>query len=460
MLTDKTPLKVLIIDDDDVILNSFQTFFNRTSYQLYLANNIAEGRALLRKQSPDILILDIKMPQMDGIHFLQEIKTTYPDLIVIMITGHGDQTDIIKAIQAGAFDYFYKPLSMFDIQASLRRAQERIKIKAQLDSVNNDYQQLLSSMTTDSTPRMIASSASMRHVLELSRKAGQADEATVLITGPSGVGKELIAKHIHRSGPRAGNAFFAVNGAAVPDTLFESEFFGHVKGAFTGAVTDKQGCFKEAENGVLFIDEIAELTLAAQIKLLRAIEDKRVRPVGSTQEKVVNVKIIVATNKCLRDEVEKGTFRSDLFYRLNAFEICVPALRQRPEDISPLIEYYIDHFSRKYHKTIKNIEKDVTGALRSYLFPGNVRELRNLCERAVILCDSNNIKLHHFPINELFHDYTSGDKKRVPPTLKAVEQNHIQRVVQYTDGNLSHAARILGISRNTLYNKIGKSVLS
>lgn len=464
-------VSILILDSDISIQNYLKIFFCKQKFCIYQALTPAKGFKILNKEKIDIVILDITLPDRNGLEILKEIKRKYKSLEVILIAGFEDPQLIINATMYGIFDYFFKPLNINDIENSIKQIFRHIESQNILKSSRNIYFDYKNEEHFDTEQVIIGKSRKIRKVLDLTLKAARADETSILITGPSGCGKEVIAKAIHRLSSRKNHCFYSINCAAIPEQLAESEFFGHKKGAFTGAFEDKKGCFQEASDGILFIDEIGDLSLSIQAKLLRVLESKRIRRIGDSKESLINTRIICATNQNLLELVEKNKFRLDLYYRLNTFEIKLPSLKERTEDIPLLLEYYIKFYSRKFDKQLFSINTEVFDFLNTYDFPGNIRELRNLAEKAVILCDSGIIKLNHFPVREIIsrklfkkrdiQKKKRHDRKRVvyfkENTTRTIGKKEIVTAMKLSKKeNISTAAKILGISRQSLYRKLKK----
>ena len=397
-------LKILILDDEKVFREEIREFLENDDFTVLVAERPSEAFNILQNDSIDILILDIRLPEMDGFAVLERVKELYPQIEVIMITGHGDMDAVIQAMRMGAVEFFPKPFRLLDMKAAIKRTRRFIELNQRYKEVNRSYEAIAKDLRDNVGYEIVGNSKKIRQVMELMHKVAQSDQTSVLITGESGTGKELVARGIHYLSSRKKNFFHAVNCSAIPDSLFESEFFGHRKGAFTGANEDKAGWFEIANGGTLFLDEIVDMQPTMQSKLLRVLEDRKVRRIGATTDLSVDVRIIAATNQDIQSLLDDNKFRNDLYYRLNSFEIVIPPLREHPEDIPVLLEYYTDLLSRKMNKKITAIDESVVRILQDYNFPGNIRELRNMVERAIILSDGNRLTSREFAISGISPD--------------------------------------------------------
>jgi DNA-binding NtrC family response regulator len=375
-----------------------------------------------------------------------------------MITGHGDTESVIKALRLGAFDFFKKPFRTLELKNSIERTQKFIELNQKLEIAEQTTQLISKELEQECGTTFIGKSREIRQAMDLVKKVASYDETSVLITGESGTGKELIARSIHLLSNRKNKFFYAVNCSAVPENLFESEFFGHTKGSFTGATDNKAGWFEIANKGTLFLDEIGDMPITQQIKLLRVLEDKTVRRIGSHREIPVNVRILTATNKNIEKLVANEQFRLDLFHRLNTFSIHIPPLRQRKEDIPLLLDYFAKHFATKMRKKIEKIEAKVYEQLCAYPFYGNVRELKNLIERAVILADDGLLKTKYFPLNQETKNLQEilTTEKIENYDLEENEKMLIQKALAKAKGNKTKAAELLNISWYALNRKMKK----
>jgi DNA-binding NtrC family response regulator len=385
-----------------------------------------------------------------------------------MITGHGDMDSVIQAMRLGASDYLTKPFRLPEVQAAIERTQKFILLNQKLKTAELNYSLLSQEFHESLGYHIIGKSSVMQNVIDLMSKVARSDETSVLIIGESGTGKELIARGIHRLSARKDHMFCSVNTSAITDTLFESEFFGHKKGSFTGASKDKAGWFQVAHEGTLFLDEICSMPLSQQAKLLRVLEEKTITRVGSHTEVPIDVRIIAATNQDIKQMVNENTFREDLYYRLSTFTIPVPPLRDRKEDIPLLIDNFVTHFFQKMNKAVKAIDQQVTEALMAYDFPGNIRELKNMVERAVILCDDDTLYLQHFPITQATkHDSSENlpneeesSHQDLEEMLERTERRLIFQALEKANHNKSKAAELLNISRQSLHRRLKRLGLS
>lgn len=453
-------LTILILDDEKIFRDEIREFLENDSFTVFTSAAPSEAFAILEQQSIDILILDVRLPEMDGFAVLERVKEQYPHIEVIMITGHGDMDAVIQAMRMGAVEFFPKPFRLLDMQGAIKRTKRFIELNHKLKEVNQSFRLISKDLLNSIGYEMVGQSNAVKKVIELMRKVAQVDNVAVFITGESGTGKELIARGIHHLSQRNQNYFHAVNCSAIPDSLFESEFFGYKKGAFTGAEAEKPGWFEIANGGTLFLDEIVEMHPNQQSKLLRVLEDKRVRPLGATSDIPVDVRIIAATNQEVKSFIEENKFRSDLYYRLNTFEINIPPLRERTEDIPILISYYVRVLSEKLKKRIIEVDSRVMAAAMAYPFPGNVRELRNMVERAIILCDGEKLTEKEF----VFAGLQGASPIASEPVylsehtfdLEQIERNTIIRAMEHADYKKSEAAQLLNITRQSLDRRLEK----
>lgn len=451
------PLTILVVDDEQRIREELEEFLTDIGHQVCQAGGPSEAARTLEFCNPDIVILDIKLPETDGLTLLKDFRSRRPNMEVIMITGHGDMETVIQAMRLGAVDYLQKPLRLNDIRAAVERTGKFLCLNRRLQTVEKSYALLSKAFQEDGGHQMIAMGDAMQKVLDLMTRVAASQDTSVLITGESGVGKDLVARGVHQLSSRKNASFYPVNISAIPETLFESELFGHVKGAFTGALADRAGCFEYACGGTLFLDEICDLAPSLQARLLRVLENRRVRRIGAHKESPVDVRLISATNRDIDDLIAKNQFRSDLFHRVNAFRIHVPPLRERPEDIPALVEFFIDLYAKKQKKRIRETDLRVFEDMKGYHFPGNVRELKNMVERAVILCDGERLLPHHFVFDTNAANMLESSKDQ-PESLdiEMAEKQLIRTALKRTDGNKSQAARMLNISWQSLNRRMKK----
>jgi len=450
----KEKIKILILDDEKQFTEELSGFFVDSDFESFEANTAAEGKRLLSKIEIDLLILDVRLPGVNGLDILKEVKVQYPYMEVIIISAHGDMDTVIKAMRLGAFDYLRKPFRYIDIQIAIERTQKYLQMQRRLKQMEEKNSLISKSLEEKIDRQFIGVSTQILGVFEQAITAANYPDANVLITGESGTGKENIARIIHYSSARKDNILCAVNGNAITESLLESEFFGHKKGSFTGAITDKMGFFEVCDQGTLFLDEIADMPLSLQSKILRTTEEKVITRVGDTNPVSTNFRIISATNHDIEKRVELKYFRLDLLHRLNTLHIHIPPLRERPEDIKPLLIHFADLFSAKFNKSGIQISKEVFNLLLTYDFPGNVRELKNMTERAIILCKGNTLGLNDFPVKA--QKITSSHDAADSVSLKLSEINLIQKALRKSGYNLQKTADALGIHRDALSRKMKK----
>lgn len=447
--------RVLVIDDEENMRHMLRVMLEKAGYAVEGAADGMEALAYMEKAVFDFILCDIKMPRMDGMAFLKAARADYPDQTYIMMSAYGGIDDALEAMKQGAYDYISKPFKSDEVLLTLRKAEEREQLKQENIALKNRIEHIEKKYSFEN---IVAKSEAMAQVFELVKKVAD-HKTTVLITGESGTGKELIAKAIHSSGARASGPLVSINCGGIPENLLESELFGYKKGAFTGADRNKPGRFEEAEGGTIFLDEIGELPLALQVKLLRVLQEEEVAPLGATGSRKVDVRVVAATARDLSEEVQENRFREDLFYRINVMTIHVPPLRQRRGDIPLLVGYFIDLFNKKLKKTIEGLSSEAMNALMGYVWPGNVRELENVIERAVLLNTGRWISPAELPTN-LNRPQEASAKANYKETLslkkasKMLEKDLIVKVLGLTNGNRSQASRILEISRPILIAKI------
>jgi len=431
-------VKLLIVEDDELLANSIAEYVKEMFDEVYLTKRIQDAKTMLIAHSPEIILLDNRLPDGDGLSVLGLFKEINPVSEIIIMTAYGDNKTIVESIKKGAFHYISKPFEIDEVINLLNKAREHVKTK--IERFNLDINNI----------ELIGTSVYLRNIKEIIERIKDFD-VPVLITGETGTGKEVVAKRIHYTSIRKHKPFVAVNCSTIPSELFESELFGYEKGAFTGAVSKRKGLFEEVEDGTLFLDEIGDMPLHMQTKILRVIEERRYRRIGGNGEIPFRGRVIAATNKNLREEIDKGSFREDLFFRLNVINIEIPPLRERKEDIVALVDYFVQIYSKRYHKNISKIEKCFYNRILAYDWPGNVRELKNVIERAVILSRGKKLDC------ESIYFENSRTKLYSPlMSLEDVEKVHIKNVLEHVNWNKSKAAKILGISRITLRNKIKK----
>lgn len=448
------PKRILIIDDEKAIRWSLGEALKNAQYEIEEAENGKKGIKLFQDDPADLVILDLKLPDIDGLKVLKKLKGIERDVPVIMMTAYGEVETAVEAIKGGSYDFVLKPFQLEKMKVTIKNALEASMLRSELDGIkqkdreNYDFKNFL------------GKSAVMKEVFRKVKKIGESKASTILIQGESGTGKELVARAIHESSGGKNMPFLEINCAALPETLLESELFGHEKGAFTDAKYRKKGLFELAEGGTIFLDEIGEMGITLQSRLLRVIENKTFRRVGGVKDLRVNTRIISATNRDLQQAIKDGNFRNDLYYRLQVIPIYLPPLRERTEDIELLANHFISVFNREFKKNVKKIRPEVAGALQRYSWPGNVRELRNVIERAMLLEVEDELLPEHIPTEISHCEESVGESEDTPSldvlspmSIREMEKLLIKRVLSDTGGNKSKAARILGISRQTLREK-------
>jgi two-component system response regulator AtoC len=443
--------RILIVDDDDSLRESLEMVLAAEGYEVHAAADAAEALATLERASVEVVLCDVRMPGMDGMELLPQLVRRLPGSTIVMMSAFGTEDLAVEALSRGAYDYLAKPFQPSEVLLTLRKAEERERLRRANDLLRRDV-----ARSVGDRP-IVAASEPMIDALELVERAAEF-KATVLLTGESGTGKEVLARAIHAQSERRGEPFVAVNCGAIPENLIESELFGHVKGAFTGADRAQRGLFVEADGGTVFLDEIGELPVALQVKLLRVLQEEEVRPLGEPKSRQVDVRVVAATARDLETEVAEGRFREDLFYRLNVLRIHVPPLRERRKDIPLLVDHFLAHFASSLGKPLSGISDDALDRLVAFHWPGNVRELENVLERAVILSRGDRIVVGDLPGNVVSPELAPGDAAPGDLSLrrarKALEADLIRRALQATDGNRTHAAKLLEISHRSLLYKI------
>jgi DNA-binding NtrC family response regulator len=440
--------RILIADDEPGVRESLAEVFREEGYEVLQAADGSEAIALIEKHDLDVVISDLKMPGADGLEVLQRAREVSPQVLVLIMTAHATVDSAVAALRRGAHDYFLKPVIFDD---ALHKVESLLRYRH--TAWENQF------LRTEANrhwifDNVVSRSAAMQKVMERVARVGPTP-TTVLITGDSGVGKEVVARAVHHSSDRRDRVMLAVNCGAIPDTLLESQLFGHVRGSFTGAVTNQEGLFHHARNGTMFLDEIGEMPLGLQVKLLRAIETKEVHSIGAAAPSLVDVRIIAATNRDLAAEVQAGRFREDLYYRLNVFEINVPPLSERREDIPPLIDHFVHIHNVEMNRHYKGVDNPTLKALMSMPWKGNVRQLDNVLEHAMILGDGEWIHLEDLPVGlavEADVAAPAGDNLR--DSIRSYEKAHIENVLVRSNNDKKEAAKRLGIALSSLYRKL------
>ncbi len=444
--------KILVVDDEVSQRKMLKANLSLEGYEVFEAEDGAEAVGKVSEEFYDLILMDNRMSNVDGIEALKQIKNLSPGIPIIIVTAYASVETAVEALQAGAHDYLTKPLDMEELKIKIRQTLEFWRLKEENQIQRRRLEDLFDAS------RIIGRSRAMNRVLEIVGMVAPR-EASVLILGESGTGKELIANALHHGSPRKDNRFIKVNCAALPETLLESELFGHEKGAFTGAIERRPGRFELADRGTIFLDEIGEMSLATQAKLLRVLQEREFEPLGSTRTVSVDIRIIAASNKILRDEVEKNTFREDLFYRLNVVPINLPPLRERKEDIPLLAEHFLQIYNEKNTRNVRGFHPRAMDALMRYDWPGNIRELENVVERAVIFAQEDWVIFSELPeqIREASGDLYSTRVREglhAGMTIKEMERELIIKTLDENDANRTQAAKMLGITRRTLQHKL------
>jgi DNA-binding NtrC family response regulator len=441
--------KILVIDDEKSILDLLSVVFEKEGYMVETSLSATRAVELMGNKDFDIIISDIKMPRMSGMELLSYVRKNRPDIPIVMITAYGTIKQAVEALKAGAMDYIVKPFDVEELKIIVAQGLEKKRLKEENLFLKKELKEKYDFQN------MIGKSKVMQEVYNLIEKVAGTD-STVLITGESGTGKEIAARAIHYQGTRRERAFVSINCGALPENLLESELFGHVKGSFTGAVVNKKGMFEVAEKGTLFLDEVGEMSPWTQVKLLRALHDKRIRRVGGTEEVQVDVRIIAASNRDLKKSISQGNFREDLFYRLNVIAFEMPPLRKRKEDIPLLVTHFLENYCNKMGRQMKRIVPEVIDVLESYPWPGNVRELENVIERVVAIEERETITKGSLP-NEMLQP---SEKQDTTPVLQQgfdlnavmdeISSGYVKQALQFSKGNLKETANILGINYRSL----------
>jgi DNA-binding NtrC family response regulator len=440
--------RILIVDDEESTRELFAELLQRWGYDV---DQTGDGHAALKiaaESHPDVIVSDLVMPKLDGLALVRALREEQPDTPVVIITGKGTIDAAVEAVREGVFDFVEKPLDPARLKVILQRALEKKETLHEMHVLRRRLGQV------DSGIGLVGSSPPMRRAMELVEKVAPS-KASVVITGQSGTGKEMVARAIHQLSPRRDKPFIAINCSAIPATLIESEMFGHERGAFTGADQRRLGAWELADGGTLFLDEVGEIPIELQAKFLRVIEEERLRRLGGKSEIVVDVRVISATNRDLKEEIKRGGFREDLYFRLNVFHIGLAPLKERREDIPMLVQHFIDRFSRDAGKKLQGVSPQAMKLLTDYAWPGNIRELRNTLERAVILCGGGTIEAEHLP-SEVASGGGESAYLKLPYglPLREIEKEYILATLVRLQKNKARTAQALGISEKTLYNKL------
>lgn len=453
---DEEKLNVLVIDDDPVYRNLSRSIL-KERFNVYVAENPMAGFRIMDGKPINFVICDYMLPEMDGLKVLERIKKDHPQIEVILISNAGTMDTVIDALRKGAADYFKKPFTATELWMSIERTRKFMILNKDLQAERKKKERLKKEVSRELGMSIIGNSSQIDEIKDQMAMVAKTPDTSVLIIGESGTGKELVARGIHDMSSRSDEMFGAVNMSAIPENLFESEFFGHKKGSFTGAIADKAGWFESADKGTLFLDEIGEMSLSLQVKLLRVLEDHSYTSVGSSKSQSYDIRIIAATNKSVETLTSQKAFRLDLFHRLGTFIIELPPLRERKDDIPVLAKHFLHRLTEKMGKSIQGICPEATEMLLKYNFPGNIRELKNMMERAVILCTESQIQPRHFSfLNHHPVSKTNGQTDATIWDLKSLEKQTIIRALEKTHYNKAEASRLLNLEWNALYRRIQK----
>jgi two-component system response regulator HydG len=446
------PVRILLVDDETGILESLRILFRGAGYEVLAASSGKEALESLAEDRPDIVLTDIRMPGATGLDVLARARDVDPEMAVILMTAQASLQSAVRAVNEGAYYYLQKPFANDELLAICQRAAEARRLKVENKALKKEIRRRTKALTV----RPVGKSRTFLDVLKLAETVAPTD-STVLVSGDSGTGKEVVARYIHSLSDRAEAPFLSINCGALPESLLESELFGHVRGSFTGAVKDKEGLLAAASGGTFFLDEIGEMSAVTQVKLLRALQEREVIPVGATESVSVDVRIIAATNRDLEEEIRRGGFRSDLYYRLNVIALHIPPLRERREDILILAHHFLETVARESGRRL-SLSGETEAILAEYDWPGNVRELENALERAAVVAKGDEIglgdlpdRVSHAPAAPLLTDQLPAN-----PTMEVIERAYIQWVLSAEGGNKSRAAEVLGIDPSTLYRKLNR----
>jgi two-component system, NtrC family, response regulator AtoC len=435
-------IRILVVDDEHLIRWSLEQNLKKQGYEVLTAGNGEEALRLVREEQPDLMLLDIQLPGITGLEVLEKVKEIDEDIIVIMVTAHGGLETAVNAMRLGAYDYINKPFNLDEMAIVIKKALETSDLRREVARLRSEHKK-------SGPPKIIGVNKHIKNILAMMEKVAKSEATTVLIQGESGTGKELVAKWIHYASSRADRPFVAINCAAVPATLLESELFGHEKGAFTDAKATKKGLFELADGGTVFLDEIGDMEMGMQAKLLRFLEDRTFRRIGGSKVMSVDVRIISATNKDLLKAIEEKDFRNDLYYRLQVIPLFLPPLRERKDDVLILANNFIESYNREFNKNVKGISSMAEKMLLEYHWPGNIRELKNVIERAIILGNDDTLLLEHLPLEIVAKSSVACSPPttfKLPPEgvdIEEVEKELIRQALESSDGNQSKAAKKL-----------------
>ena len=450
-MSDNGDAQILIVDDEERMRNLLQKVLAKQGFSVQTSPNGIDALEKVDKNTFDVIIADIRMPEMNGINLLRAVKKSRPGIYVIIMTAFGSIDSAVEAMKKGAYHYITKPFKMSEISITLRKALEEKRLREEVASLRREVS---GKYRFDN---LIGKSKVMQKIFDLIRRVSNS-KSTILIYGKSGTGKELVAKALHYNSPRKNNTFMTINCSAIPETLLEDELFGHEKGAFTGAVATRKGLFEEASGGTMFLDEIGSISSAMQAKLLRVLQEREIRRVGGTENIKIDIRLIAASNQDLEEAMKRGEYREDLFYRLNVITIDLPELKERQDDIPLLANHFIKKYSTDEKGEVKSISKEAMSLLLNYDWPGNVRELENTIERALALGNYQEILPEDIPANIRNSKKASGLKETFPEdaTIEEIERDYIAKILKTTKGHKINASKILGIDRRTLYRKLKK----
>ncbi|WP_417909881.1 sigma-54-dependent transcriptional regulator [Candidatus Electronema sp. PJ] len=445
--------KILVIDDEQTAVRNLQHILNKEGYEVLVTQSSQNALKLLEQHSLDLVLTDLRMPNVDGMEILRRVKELSPDTEVVMITGYATVSSAISAMKMGAYHYVIKPYKLDEVRQVVREALEKRRLRRE----NMELKERLAKKAQGGVS-ILTEDPGMQKLLQTAREVAQSD-CSVLISGESGTGKELLARYIHEHSPRVAGPLKAVNCGVFTEELLANELFGHEKGAFTGADRYKIGLIESAIGGTLFLDEVTEMTLAMQVKLLRVLQEKEVLPLGATEPIKVNVRFLAATNRDLSQMVKEGGFRQDLYFRINVMHLHLPSLAERKQDIRLLAQFFLDRFSAVMRKPVKELSPEALTRLQDYAFPGNVRELENIIERAVVLAAGERIETAHLPAEVDIKTFPAPEAEPTGTTIPSLddqERKYIEWVLAQTGQNKSKAAEILGINRVSLWRKLKK----
>lgn len=452
--------RILVVDDEKMIRWTITRSLGEAGFTTEDASTGAEAVAAVEREVPDLVLLDFKLPDKTGVEVLREIRRIAPEVPVILITAFGSVEGAVAAMREGAYDYRSKPFEIDDLMLAVRRALEASELRDEVRALREETRRAAA------VPEMVAESPAAKRVVQFIERVAQSEASTILLLGESGVGKGIVARALHDASRRAARPFLNITCTALPEALLESELFGHERGAFTDARQQKRGLVELAQGGSLFLDEIGDLSPALQGKLLRFLEEKQFRRVGGTRDISVSVRVIAATNRDLEREVKENRFRQDLYYRLNVIPLQIPPLRERVEDLKPLVERFVAYFNREFRKHVKGFVPEAFAAMERHPWPGNVRQLRNAIERAVLLSDRDWLTVEDLPIEvreprgaAVLADGASADVFRLPADgvrFDALEREYVRQALERTRGNRSRAARLLGMNRDQIRYRIVK----